>query len=45
LSERTDRAYAGWVHRFVLFNGKRHSRELGAAKSTRFSKRWQTTAA
>jgi site-specific recombinase XerD len=30
-SLRTEDAYAAWVKRFVLFHGKRHPRELGAA--------------
>jgi integron integrase len=28
-SLRTERAYVGWIHRFVLANGKRHPRTLG----------------
>ena len=30
LSLRTEKAYRGWVRRFVLFHGKRHPAELGA---------------
>ncbi len=30
LSHRTERAYVGWVRRFILFHGKRHPREMGA---------------
>lgn len=30
-SIRTESAYVGWVRRFILFHGKRHPRELGAA--------------
>ena len=30
-SIRTERAYIGWIRRFILANGKRHPRELGAA--------------
>ena len=30
LALRTEDAYAGWVRRFVLANGKRHPREMGA---------------
>lgn len=30
LSIRTEEAYVGWVRRFILANGKRHPRELGA---------------
>ncbi|MBB1473258.1 integron integrase [Luteimonas sp. MC1782] len=29
-SIRTERAYVGWARRFVLANGRRHPRELGA---------------
>ncbi|MBP7146515.1 MAG: integron integrase [Acidobacteria bacterium] len=35
-SRRTERAYVGWIVRFILFNGKRHPRELGAAEVTSF---------
>jgi integron integrase len=31
-SLRTERAYAGWVRRYVLANGKRHPRGLGQAE-------------
>lgn len=29
-SVRTERAYSGWIRRFILANGKRHPREMGA---------------
>ena len=29
-SPRTEKAYTGWIRRFVLFHGKRHPREMGA---------------
>ena len=29
-SLRTERAYLGWIRRFILANGTRHPRELGA---------------
>ncbi|MHB8211693.1 MAG: phage integrase N-terminal SAM-like domain-containing protein [Acidithiobacillus sp.] len=35
-SLRTERAYALWVKRFVLFHGKRHPREMGAAEVESF---------
>jgi len=35
-SRRTERAYAQWVKRFVLFHGKRHPRELGSAEVSEF---------
>ncbi len=35
-SVRTERAYAGWIKRFVLANGKRHPRELGAHEVEKF---------
>jgi integron integrase len=28
-SRRTEEAYAGWIRRFILFNGKRHPRDMG----------------
>ncbi len=28
-SRRTEEAYVGWVRRFILFNGKRHPKEMG----------------
>jgi hypothetical protein len=27
-SRRTERAYIGWIRRFILFHGKRHPREI-----------------
>ena len=35
-SLRTERAYCMWVRRFVLFHGKRHPSELGAAEVQQF---------
>lgn len=35
-SPRTEEAYAGWVRRFVRFNGMRHPAELGAPEVTGF---------
>jgi len=35
-SRRTEKAYIGWIRRYILFHGKRHPRELGAAEATRF---------
>lgn len=31
-SLRTERAYLGWIRRFILVNGKRHPREMGGAE-------------
>lgn len=28
-SLRTERAYVGWIKRYILFHGKRHPRGLG----------------
>jgi hypothetical protein len=28
-SIRTEQAYVGWIKRFILFQGKRHPREMG----------------
>ena len=36
LSPRTEEAYVFWIRRYVLFHGKRHPAELGAAEVTRF---------
>ncbi|MGH8755618.1 MAG: phage integrase N-terminal SAM-like domain-containing protein [Burkholderiales bacterium] len=36
-SYRTEETYLHWMKRFVLFSGKRHPRELGAAEVTAFS--------
>ena len=35
-SLRTERAYVGWCKRFVLANGKRHPRDMGADEVTVF---------
>jgi integron integrase len=35
-SRRTEEAYCLWTRRFVLFHGKRHPRELGAAEIRAF---------
>jgi integron integrase len=31
-SLRTEQAYVGWIRRFILANGKRHPREMGAGE-------------
>jgi integron integrase len=35
-SLRTEQAYVGWIRRFILANGKRHPREMGAAEVEHF---------
>ncbi len=35
-SLRTERAYLGWIRRFILANGKCHPREMGAAEVEHF---------
>jgi integron integrase len=35
-SIRTEQTYLHWIKRFILFNGKRHPREMGAAELTAF---------
>ena len=35
-SIRTEEAYTDWVRRFIVFHGKRHPKELGAAEVTSF---------
>jgi integron integrase len=33
---RTEQVYVDWVRRFILFHGKRHPRDMGAAEVTAF---------
>ena len=35
-SPRTEKAYVGWIRRFIFFNGKRHPSEMGAPEVERF---------
>ena len=35
-SPRTEKAYVGWIRRYILFHGKRHPAEMGAEEITRF---------
>ena len=35
-SIRTETTYRQWIKRFILFHGKRHPREMGAAEVSRF---------
>jgi integron integrase len=35
-SVRTERAYVGWIRRYVLFHGKRHPAAMGAPEVSRF---------
>jgi integron integrase len=35
-SPRTERAYAAWARRFILFHGRQHPKDLGAAEVERF---------
>ena len=35
-SYRTEQAYVGWIRRYVLFHGKRHPAEMGAAEVSAF---------
>jgi hypothetical protein len=35
-SRSTEKAYVGWIRRYILFHGKRHPAEMGAAEVTRF---------
>jgi integron integrase len=35
-SIRTEQAYVQWIRRFILFNSKRHPREMGAPELTAF---------
>jgi integron integrase len=35
-SRRTEKAYVAWTRRYVLFHGKRHPSEMGAAEMTQY---------
>jgi hypothetical protein len=35
-SRGTEKSYVAWIRRFILFHGKRHPAEMGAAEVTRF---------
>ena len=35
-SRRTEAAYVGWIRRYILFHGKRHPADMGAAEVTGF---------
>lgn len=35
-SRRTERAYVGWIRRYVIFHDRRHPREMGTEEVTRF---------
>ena len=35
-SIRTEEAYVGWIRRYILFHGKRHPAEMGAAEVKAF---------
>lgn len=35
-SPRTERAYVGWIRRFIVFSGRRHPDDMGAPEVTRF---------
>jgi site-specific recombinase XerD len=36
LALSTEQAYVQWIRRFILFHGKRHPQEMGAAEVTAF---------
>jgi len=35
LSRRTEKAYIGWIRRFILLHGKRHPADMGSSEITR----------
>jgi site-specific recombinase XerD len=35
-SRRTEKSYVAWIRRYILFHGKRHPAEMGAAEVTHF---------
>ncbi|MGH9438506.1 MAG: phage integrase N-terminal SAM-like domain-containing protein, partial [Terriglobia bacterium] len=41
-SMRTERAYVGWIRRFILANGKRHPRDMGGVEVAAFLTRLAT---
>jgi len=43
-SRRTEKAYIGWVRRFVLFHDKRHPQEMGTAEVSAFLSHLATAA-
>lgn len=36
MARRSEEAYIGWIRRFILANGKRHPRDMGAVEVERF---------
>lgn len=36
MARRSEEAYVGWIRRFILANGKRHPRDMGAPEVERF---------
>ena len=47
-SPRTEKAYVGWIRRYVVFHGKRHPAEMGPAEVSQFlsalATRWSVSA-
>ena len=39
-SLRTEQAYIDWARRFILFHGKRHPQDMGAAEVEAFLSHW-----
>jgi Phage integrase, N-terminal SAM-like domain len=35
-SRRTEKAYVGWIKRYIFFHAKRHPADMGGAEVTRF---------
>src|SRR5437762_8889320 len=35
-SRRTEKAYVGWIRRYILLHGRRHPREMGAEELSRY---------
>ena len=40
MSLRTEESYVGWIRRFILANGKRHPRDMGAPELEAFLTRY-----
>jgi hypothetical protein len=43
-SRRPEKAYVGWIKRYIFFNGVRHPAEMGEAEVTRFLCPWPSMA-
>jgi integrase len=42
-SRKTEKTYVGWIRRFIVFHGKRHPRDMGAAEVSTYLSALATT--